>query len=272
MLLVDFPWYDAPFLKSTHDRLWSELRSRLQGRVADLPERRHSDIRHDDLLQSDQLLLTQTCGSYLANNTPKFLNIVGTPVFALPECPPGFYFSYFVSAKTSLDRKLRLAVNDSRSWSGCHTLLQLCEREDLKVDASRTVVTGGHHASIEKVRSDECDIAAIDAVTWHLYLENDPHFLSNLEIVGRSGMLPAPPYVSSAATAPETIDSLFKGLSELIQRTPWINEKLLIHGLQKNTHEHYSSHHMRCFSERTILDAELLSGPSVGNRNSRLES
>src|ERR1043166_7580483 len=147
MLFVDFPWYDAPFLKSTHDRLWSELRSRLQGRVVDLPERRHSHIRHDDLLLSDQLLLTQTCGFYLATNTPKFLNIVGTPVFDLPECPPGFYFSYFVSGKTSLDGELRIAANDFRSWSGCHTLLEFCEREHLKADSSRSVVTGGHHAS-----------------------------------------------------------------------------------------------------------------------------
>jgi len=256
MLLVDFPWYDAPFLKSTHDRLWSELRSRLQGRVVDLPERRHSDIRHDDLLESDQLLLTQTCGFYLATDTPRFLNIVGTPVFDLPECPPGFYFSYFVSAKTSLDGKLRLAVNDLRSWSGCHTLLHFCDHENLKVDLGRSVVTGGHHASIEKVLNNECDIAAIDAVTWHLYLENDPRFLSDLEILGRSEILPAPPYVTSAATAPDTIDTLFSGLSELILNTPWINEKLLIKGLQKNTHEPYFSDHMRCFSEQPILDAE----------------
>ena len=256
MLLVDFPWYDAPFLKSTHDRLWSELRSRLQGHVVDLPEHRHSGIRYGDLLKSDRLLLTQTCGFCLATNTPKFLNIVGTPIFDLPECPPGFYFSYFVSAKTSIDGRLRLAVNDSWSWSGCHNLLQFCERENLKVDPSRTVVTGSHHASIEKVISDECDIAAIDAVTWHLYLENDPRFLSDLKILGRSGVLPAPPYVTSAATAPETIDILFNGLSELIQRTHWINEKLLIKGLQKNTHEPYFSDHMRCFSERSILDAE----------------
>jgi hypothetical protein len=209
MLLVDFPWYDAPLLKSTHDRLWSELRSLLKGRVVDLPERRHSDIRYDDLLKSEQLLLTQTCGFCLATNTPQVRNIVGTPVFDLPECLPGFYFSYFVSAKTSLDGKLRLAVNDLWSWSGCHTLLQFCEHENLKIDSSRTVVTGSHHASIEKVLSSECDIAAIDAVTWHLYLENDPQFLSDLEILGRSGILPAPPYVTSAATAPGTIDILF---------------------------------------------------------------
>ena len=257
MRLVDFPWYDAPFLKSTHDWLWSELRSCLQGRVVDLPERRHSEIRYDDLLKSDQLLLTQTCGFCLATNTPRFLTIIGTPVFELPECPPGFYFSYLVSAKTSLDGKLRLAVNDFWSWSGCHTLLQFCERENLEVDSSRTVVTGGHRASIEKVLSNECDIAAIDAVTWHLYLKNDPQFLSHLEILGRSVNLPAPPYVTSAATAPETIDLLFHGLRELIQKTPWINEKLLIKGLQKNTHEPYFSHHMRRFSKRPILDAEL---------------
>jgi ABC-type phosphate/phosphonate transport system substrate-binding protein len=257
MLLVDFPWYDAPFLKSTHDRLWSELRSRLQGRVVDLPERRHSDIRYDDLLRSDRLLLTQTCGFCLATNTPRFINIVGTPVFDLPECPPGSYFSYFVAAKTSLGGKLRLAVNNCWSWSGCHTLLQFCERENLEVDSGRTVVTGSHHASIEKILSKECDIAAIDAVTWHLYLENDPQFLSGLEILGRSGTLPAPPYVTSGETAPETIDILFNGLSELIQKTPWINEKLLIKGLQKNTHEFYFSHHVRCFSERPILGAEL---------------
>jgi hypothetical protein len=257
MLLVDFPWYDAPFLKSTHDRLWSELRSRLQGRVVDLPERRHSNIRYDDLLKSEQLLLTQTCGFCLATNTPKFLNIVGTPVFDLPDCPTGFYFSYFVSAKRSLDGKLRLAVNDLWSWSGCHTLLQFCEGENLEVDSSRTFVTGAHHASIEKVRSNACDIAAIDAVTWHLYLENDPQFLSDLKILGRSGVLPAPPYVTSAATTPETIDTLFGALSELIQKAPWINEKLRIEGLQKNTHEPYFFHHRRCFSERRILDAEL---------------
>jgi ABC-type phosphate/phosphonate transport system substrate-binding protein len=135
--------------------------------------------------------------------------------------------------------------------------LQFCERENLKVDSCRTVVTGGHHASIERVLSSECDIAAIDAVTWHLYLENDPQFLSDLEILGRSGILPAPPYVTSAATTPETIDTLFNGLSELIQETPWINEELLIKGLRKNTHEPYFSDHMRCFSERPILHAEL---------------
>jgi ABC-type phosphate/phosphonate transport system substrate-binding protein len=135
--------------------------------------------------------------------------------------------------------------------------LQFCEHENLKVDLDRTVVTGGHHGSIEKVLSNECDIAAIDAVTWHLYLDNDPQFLSDLEILGRSDILPAPPYVTSAATAPETIDILFKGLSELIQKAPWINEKLLINGLQKNTHEPYCSSHMRCFSEQPILDAEL---------------
>src|SRR5215470_4726577 len=258
MRLVDFPWYDAPFLQSTHDRLWSELRSRLQGRVVDLPERRRSDIKYGDLLKSDQLLLTQTCGFCLATNTPKLLNIVGTPIFDLPECPPGFYFSYVVSAQANIDGKLRLAVNDLWSWSGCHNLLQFCERENLKVDSSRIVVTGSHHASIEKVVSNECDIAAIDAVTWHLYLENDPQFLSDLEILGRSGVLPAPPYVSSAATAPDTIDTLFNGLSELIQKMPWINEKLLIKGLQKNTHEPYFSGHMRCFSARPIRDAELL--------------
>ena len=257
MLLVDFPWYDAPFLKSTHDRLWSELRSRLQRRVIDLPERRHSDIRHDDLLKSDQLLLTQTCGFCLATNTPKFLNIVGTPVFDLPECPPGFYFSYFVSAKTSLDGELRLAVNDLWSWSGCHTLLEFCKRENLKPDSSRSVVTGGHHASIEKILNKECDLAAIDAVTWHLYLENDPQFMSGLDVLGRSGILPAPPYVTSAATASETIDILFDGLSELIQKAPWIKEKLLIKGLQKNTHKTYVADHMRCFSELPVLDADL---------------
>ena len=257
MLFVDFPWYDAPFLKSTHDRLWSELRSRLQGRIVDLPERRHSDIRHDDLLKSEHLLLTQTCGFYLATNTPKFLNIVGTPVFDLPECPPGFYFSYFVAAKTSLDGELRLAVNDLRSWSGCHALLEFCGRENLKADSRRSVVTGGHHASIEKILSNECDLAAIDAVTWHLYLENDPQFLSDLEVLGRSGILPAPPYVTSAATASETIDVLFNGLSELIQKTPWINQELLITGLQRNTRETYFSDHMRCFSELPIRHAEL---------------
>jgi hypothetical protein len=88
-------------------------------------------------------------------------------------------------------------------------------------------------------------------VTWHLYVENDAQFLSDLEILGRSTILPAPPYVTSAATAPETIDILFSGLSELFQGTPWIEEKLRLKGLQKSTHEPYFSNHMRCFSDRT---------------------
>jgi ABC-type phosphate/phosphonate transport system substrate-binding protein len=255
MLLVDFPWYDAPFLKLTHDRLWSELRSRLQARVVGLPERRNSQIRHDDLLESEQLLLTQTCGFYVANNTPKFLNIVGTPVFELPDCPAGSYFSYFVSAKSSLDGELRLAVNDLRSWSGCHTLLHFCESENLRIDFGGTVVTGAHRASIAKLLSNECDIAAIDAVTWHLYLQNDPQFLRGLEIFGRSVMLAAPPYVTSAATTAETIEILFNGLTELIQSTPWVKEKVLLKGLRKDTHDTYCSDHKKYFSQLPIVDA-----------------
>ncbi len=184
VLIASLPWYDLGPLQSANDRLWRSVRERLVGARPGLP--RHLDRVTPPARQwrSGRLVISQACGLDLAFEPQ--LEVLLTPHFDLPDCPPGYYRSVIVRS----GRGPRAAVNSRRSHSGFTALLEHLTPDEI-------VVTGSHRASLEALRGGRADIAAIDAVTWSALTRFQPARCSGLEVVARSAAYPAPPWVTA---------------------------------------------------------------------------
>ncbi|MEQ9452264.1 MAG: PhnD/SsuA/transferrin family substrate-binding protein [Pseudomonadales bacterium] len=186
-MLASFPWYDLPSVQWANDALWHA--SGLPGELD-----HHSSAAC--LWYHDELLVSQACGLDLFLSSAPLVPIAA-PVFEL-DCEPGHYYSYIVG-----DPEGKVAaVNSSSSRSGYSVLLSVCTPRDV-------LLTGSHVESLAAVRSGRAEVAAIDAVTWHILARDTPELIRGVEICTRSCSAPAPPYVIRQGT---TADEVWSGL------------------------------------------------------------
>jgi len=257
--LVNFPWYDLPELNQLHDQLWLELKYRLASRgLRDLPKLRQTNVNHDMMLLSDQLLITQTCGFDVATQVPRKVCLIAAPTFNLVECPQGHYYSYLLSHKKKLGSQASVSINDSRSWSGCHALLKYCKDREIEIDWATSCFSGSHRESLKKLLRKEVHVAAIDAVTLTLYSKHVPNIFDQLSILGRTLPIPAPPYVTSLSNSTELVGIVFEELQDLVRTSPWIQENLLLLDLLKVSRKTYEECQQNLFldfhGQTPILD------------------
>lgn len=202
-MIASLPMYDAP---DTQAALWSELRNGLRGRGIAAPDA--LDVPRDRLTSHwarDDLVFSQTCGGPLVTALRERVCVLGAPVYDLPHCGEGMYSSLIVAADPAITdwastRGRRLAANDRGSLSGWMTLRHLCD----PAHWFRCVTwTGSHLGSMAAVRGGQADVAAIDAVTWHLDVKNWHLDVKNgaepLRIVATTPRLPALPFICAAS-------------------------------------------------------------------------
>lgn len=197
--------YDMPAIQTANDRFWTRIRSHLG--VG--PDHLTRDMDHWQVWQSPDLLLGQTCGMPFRTRLHPHVTLIGTPDYALPDCPPGYYRSAIIARKN--DRRgietdfsgATLAFNDSMSqsgWSGPILHFQargLCFRDHL--------ATGSHAASARAVAEGRADLAGLDALTWALLQEHDPELAAQLKVIGNTEPTPGLPYVTAAHRDPAPI-------------------------------------------------------------------
>ena len=144
------------------------------------------------------------------------MQLVGTPVLALPECPPGHYCSAIViRADDPRDTPeafatARFAYNEALSQSGWAAPQNWATARGFTF--SNPVKTGAHRASAMAVAEGRADIAAIDALTWDILRRHD-RFTDTLRVLARTDPTPALPYITAQANDPAP---LFDGLQMAI--------------------------------------------------------
>ncbi|MCZ6887792.1 MAG: hypothetical protein O7H39_04780, partial [Gammaproteobacteria bacterium] len=196
-MIASFPWYDLGPVRWANDAIWQAVRARLselsEGGLPALPLTldRRTPVREQ--WRSAELLVSHACGLDLLFEDA--IEPVLAPVFDLPGCRAGHYFSYLV-AGDAVDLKrddLVAAVNSRRSHSGFTALFDVVQPGSIEL-------TGSHRSSIDAVQRGACDVACIDAMTWRILgCPSD-----GLVVVERTREAPAPPYVSAA---PVIVDS-----------------------------------------------------------------
>ncbi len=231
-MIASLGMYDRPETSAANDRLWAAVRENLRAQGLAAPDSlTRGEGAYWPAWEDPALVLSQTCGYPFRARLHGRVTLVGTPDYALPGCPPGYYHSVFV-ARADDPRGLpalaegRLAFNEALSQSGwaapAHHLLSLglMPRPMLK--------TGGHRLSAAAVAEGRADLAALDAVTWALIRRHDT-FAATLREVARTTPTPGLPLIARAgADAAAAFTAVSGAIAAL---SPADRDTLLLRGL-----------------------------------------
>ncbi|MGI4857044.1 MAG: phosphate/phosphite/phosphonate ABC transporter substrate-binding protein [Janthinobacterium lividum] len=186
-----------------------------------------------------QLLLSQTCGYPLMTVLRGRVALLATPRYACEGCAGGEASSRFVvrvdaPGRTLADFRGRVAaVNSIDSNSGMnvfrHALAPLAGSGPF---FSRVALSGGHRASMERVRNGEADIAAIDAVTWSLLAREGGECVAGLRTLGFSARAPALPLIGSALLSGAQRAMVRAALDALARQERTLLQTLFIDGFR----------------------------------------
>lgn len=197
--------YDMPHARAANDRLWTAIRAALGEGPRTL------DRDHDPwaLWTSEDLLLAQTCGMPYRTRLHGHVQLVGTPDYGLPGCPPGHYNSVIVvreddPARSVTDLEGRtIAYNEALSQSGWAA--PAVHFAQAGVGIGTRVQTGAHAASAAEVADGGADFAGLDALTWAMLAVEDPALTKRLRVLATTAPTPALPFITAKHRAASAI-------------------------------------------------------------------
>lgn len=223
--IAAYTMYGFEWLRADVRVFWATVAERLRDAgMAGVPARLSWKIPEEQQWRAPNLLLGQTCGYPLMKGLTGALRLVATPSFDLPHVEGVTYRSLIVVAKdagvTNVEglRGRLAAVNKVSSHSGYNAFRRLiadyvhqAERESLaQADrAGRLTFFGGveicgsHMAAMQAVAAGRADVAAIDAVSFHLIGRAKPELSAALRVLTTSLPAPGLPLVTAGGRSDE---------------------------------------------------------------------
>lgn len=200
--------YAWPAMADACNRYWRLIRDQLRQEGVAAPDAlSHYEDESSPWLRDD-LLLGQACGMPYRHHLHDKVHLVGTPDYGVPDCPPGYYRSVFVTRRTdsaadvSAFADSRFVCNHRGSQSGCAAPLVFAA--DNGFTFSQLYESGSHRSSAEMIAEGAADITCIDAVSWRFMIRHDD-FASELHIVAETAATPGLPYITASGNDPELL-------------------------------------------------------------------
>lgn len=226
-MIASLGMYDMPPMQAANDRYWALIAEALNVFV---PLTRGAGA-YWDAWQSNDLILSQTCGYPYRARLHGQVTLVGTPDYGLPGCAPGYYCSVFVARDDDPRDNLaafdgaRFAYNEPLSQSGWAA--PQTHAHGLGIHLPPSLETGGHAQSAAAVAEGRADIAALDALTWGLMQLHAPPL--SLREVARTSPTPGLPYITARHRDPAPI---FATISDaIVALSPQDREILHLNGI-----------------------------------------
>lgn len=220
-MIASLPMYDWPELREATDALWADIRAGLTQIGISAPKHLSREMAEESTWLHPDLLLGQTCGYPFSTVLKEKVRYVATPTYLVQGCKGPTYSSAIVVRKDSaLDLAslagARLAFNSLMSLSGYRALAAVFG--DPQKHFGSLIQSGSHRQSARNVAECTADIAAIDAVCWHLLNQHELETASQLKVIGWTKNRPALPFITSLNTSDDTVDGLRQVLSEVTSR------------------------------------------------------
>lgn len=208
-MIAHLGMYDRPETAAANDAYWTAIRAQLGFGPDALT--RGADFWQ--VWRSPDLLLSQTCGMPYRTRLYSEVQLVGSPDYGLPGCPPGHYNSVIVAHKSRQGAALaefdgeRLAYNEALSQSGWAAPITHLRSRGLM--PGELLESGGHRASALAVAEGRADFAALDALTWKLIQHYDSYAADLVEIT-RTDPTPVLPYITAMGRDPQPLFTAIK--------------------------------------------------------------
>ena len=161
------------------------------------------DFGHDpEDFNNDRVIMGHTCGYPFIHYFSQSHRPVCIPDFAADGCLDGNYCSWLVCRADDPRREVsqfagsRAAINNWDSNSGMNvfraTISELAESGRF---FESVWVSGGHLNSVLDVIDNKADLAAIDAVSWHLMVREGLVGATRVRLLGQTPSSPGLPFV-----------------------------------------------------------------------------
>ncbi len=171
------------------------------------------------------------------------VSLIGTPDYGLIKHKPGWYNSVIVVQQDDPRTDLRefstatFAFNSTDSQSGCHAMMfAIHESLGNRRLFTQCVRTGSHANSVEAIASGECDIAAIDAMSWRLLKRYEPKTKMLRQLTSTSPT-PGLPYITAATNKISELTNATESAIAALANTDKLT--LELQGLWRSTTQDY---------------------------------
>ncbi|QXT39203.1 phosphate/phosphite/phosphonate ABC transporter substrate-binding protein [Gymnodinialimonas ceratoperidinii] len=207
-MLATLPMYLRAETRAAHDAFYALIRDVLRDTGQPAPDRLDHVTPHTATWTRADLLLGQICNLPYRAHVHRHTHRVGTCDYALPDTPPGHYFSYFVTrADDPRDTPAafahgRLAVNEAHSHSGWGAAWNY--GRDHGFAFTKAVLTGAHSASAIALVEGRADIACIDAISWQMIQRYDAT-APRLRIIARTAPSPGQTLITARGNDPAAL-------------------------------------------------------------------
>ena len=191
--------YERDELKGAHSELWLHILDGFEVRNFTQPKKIILGGEGTKVQIKSNLILSQTCSYPFRTHLKDKVAYVGTPVYDLEGCPPGYYRSVFITSRCNNVQKptdfinSTFAINSYNSQSGYVAACEYFREYNLRL--INTYVTGSHFSSALSVYKGLSDIACIDEVSWKIIKKVDK-FSSYLSEIGWTSPTPALPIIT----------------------------------------------------------------------------
>ena len=219
--IVLLPMYDWREQRGAHGQFWQNLGLKLDAAGIDRPQ----NLSRDDEAYwlNDRLLLGQTCGYPLSTTLKNKVIYIATPVYDVKGCDGPYYSSAIIARKNAGHHAgalagYRFAFNGKSSLSGYRCVRAMFGEPETFF--GQLLKSGSHRASANAVETGAADIAAIDAVCWHLLQIYEPQIASQLEVLAWTKLRPSLPFITSLRTSKQHRSKIQQTLLEFGPCTP----------------------------------------------------
>ena len=217
-MIASLPMYDWPELTAAHDKWWQKLGGKLRTAGIDAPQFLTRDGNDECHWLEPELLLGQTCGYPFSTILQGKVQYLATPVYDVEGCSGPYYSSAIIVRRdSSLTMEMLghgcFAFNGEMSLSGYRCVKAMAGEPRTFFSSLRE--SGGHRASAGMVANGGADVAALDAVCWHLLQEHEPAIADKLKVLGWTAQYPALPLITSLETNPGAVEKIRKVLSQI---------------------------------------------------------
>ncbi len=239
-MIASLMMYARPELQDAHGRLWSALHEALSARGIDAPAALSQSAPPFEVWESPDLILSQTCGMPYRTRLHDRVRLVGTPDYALEDCPAGYYRSAIVVRADDPRETLgayvdaRLAYNAPHSQSGFAALYNHAAPSGIWFQTR--VESGGHLSSAQMVAQGQADIASLDGQTWRL-IQRYEGWAAKLRVLEYTAPTPGLPLITAMTQDAELV---FAAVAEAFDAlSPTDSVALDLHGLIRIPHADY---------------------------------
>lgn len=222
--IASLPWYDLPETRPWLTRLWKSLSWHMsECGLSGVPARLNRRLSVPHLFCHRRLMFGQCCGYDLVYGYSGCVQLVATPVFSAPGCEGPRYRSLVIVRKDCPATDIGglrggvCILNSYNSHSGTNALREIVAPLSRNGRFfSRVIISGGHINSLAALLAHRGDVMAMDCVMHELLRRHRPAALDETRVMGCSSLVPAPPYITSAATTTDAVEALRNALMALM--------------------------------------------------------